>query len=340
VNTDIEKFVEEIQNIDKQAFKMAVLVLKNPVLRHSLTNQATVICDRLQIIADALKSIDPKAYQEWSDQISESILDLSFVETELDIVSLRLGQVIEKERLRDQKNETHHNTFFPLPENIKNFTKTLKSDLISFQTNMSLEEIGKFYRDSLTQQGLIEHGLVTNMSEEHLSLVFLGLFDDRIAVVQAIDLGYCTDQDLRHVSLRTEKRPSHIPSDSQQSEEGKRIKLVEEQKETFTYIYVEVIGTGDLLMAGTRAGEAPRKFFNRDHLGYWILVAHGQKERVLKGLIEKIYGKDAFMNPEFLTVLEKKGDFQDDETRDRFLLRHIEKLYKGNPLAVQDFMER
>lgn len=255
MSAELQKIVEEIQTIDKHAFEMALLVLKNPVLRHSLASQATAMSERLKVIADALKNMDPKIYQEKVDPISESLLDLIFVAKDLDIVSLRLGEMIEGEKSRDLEKENQQETSFPLPDGIKNFTRTLKSDLVSFQTNMSLEEIGNFYRDAFGKQGLTEHGLVTSMSEEHLSLAFLGLPDDRMALVQAIDLGYKTEQDLRYVSLRTEKAPPTISDDSPSFEEGKRIRLVEERKETFTYIYVEVVGTGDLLMAGTRAGK-------------------------------------------------------------------------------------
>ena len=99
-------------------------------------------------------------------------------------------------------------TSFPLPEDIQNFSRVLKSDMISFQTSLSLEEITEFYREVFRMQGLIEDGLVTSMSKEHISLAFSGLPDERMIVVQAVDLGYKTDQDLRHVSLRTEKGPS------------------------------------------------------------------------------------------------------------------------------------
>jgi hypothetical protein len=333
---ELEKLLEEIQTIDKQALEMAELVLENPVLRHSLAPQGAALRARLLVIADALKSTDPNLYRQWTEKISESILDLNFVERDLDSVSLRLGRRIGGRELRRQKSNNQPRTFFPLPEGIRNFTQTLKSDLISFQTDLSLEEIAKFYRKAFGQQGLTEHGLVTSMSEEHLSLAFLGLPDERMALVQAIDLGHKTEQDLRYISLRTEKGPPTISDDSPSFEEGKRIRLVEERKETFTYIYAEVVGTGDLLLAGTRAGEAPRQYLDRDSFGYWVTVSCDQKENVLKALIENIDGKEAFKNPELLAI---KGNDQDVEARDRLLLHYLNKAYKGNPRAVQDFVE-
>jgi hypothetical protein len=85
-----------------------------------------------------------------------------------------------------------------------------------------------------------------------------------MALVQAIDLGYKTNQDLRYVSLWTEKAPPSLAVDFPSSEEGRRIQLVEDRRETCTYIYVELVGTGDLLMVGTRAGEGTRKILDRD----------------------------------------------------------------------------
>jgi len=211
--------------------------------------------------------------------------------------------------------------------------------LISFQTSFSLGEITKFYREAFRIQGLIEDGLVTSVSKEHISLAFLGLPDERMVVVQAIDLGYKTDQDLRHVSLWTEKGPSLNGSDIENIQVGKRIQLVEDRKETFTYIYVEIIGTGDLLMAASVAGKAPRKYLDRDSLGYWLSVSCDQKGRVVKALVEKLYRKDAPATPEIQAIFEGKGDLQDSETLDNLLLHFMEKLYKGNPLAVQEFIE-
>ncbi len=231
------------------------------------------------------------------------------------------------------------NTSFPLPEGVKNLTRALKSDLISFQTDMSLEAIGSFYRDAFSQQGLVEYGLVASTSEEHLSLTFLGLPGERMALVQAVDLGYKTQQDQRYVSLRTAQAPSSAPAeDSASFEEGKRIQLVKDLRETCTYIYAEVAGTGDLLMAGTRAGETPRRLLDRDSFGYWVTVGCEEKEKVLKALIEKIYGRESLQTPEFLALMSKEGDRQDVETRDRLLLGHLGKLYRNNPLAIQDFV--
>ena len=338
MNAELEKLVEEIRTIDKRAWEMAALVLKNPVLRKSLAPQAAALGERLLVVADALKTMEPNRYEEWGEQISESVLDLQFVEQPMDIVSLRLGRGMGEKKSGDQKNGNQHETSFPIPNGVKNFTRTLKSDLVSFQTDLSLKEIAQFYRESFAKRGCTEYGLITSTSKEHLSLAFLGLPQERMAVVQAIDLGYKTHQDQRYVSLWTEEAPPPLPMDSS-SEEGKRIQLVEDLRETCTYIYVEVIGTGDLLMAGTRAGEAPRKTLDRDSLGYWVTVSCDQKEKVLHALVEKIYGPEAWKNPELLAMPAGEGNNQEVEARDRLLLRCMERLYKGNVSAIQEFVE-
>ena len=49
-----------------------------------------------------LERIDPAACKMMADHISEALLDLAFVQMDSDMVSLRLGRVIEQERLRGQ----------------------------------------------------------------------------------------------------------------------------------------------------------------------------------------------------------------------------------------------
>ena len=57
--------------------------------------------DRLMYLADELERIDPVLYKTVADQVSESLLDLMFVQMETDMISLRLGQVMEQQRLKD-----------------------------------------------------------------------------------------------------------------------------------------------------------------------------------------------------------------------------------------------
>jgi hypothetical protein len=77
---------------------MAQLVLKNPLLRTSLRKGSETLEVRLLDLADELERIDPVSYETVTDQISESLLDLDFVQMETDMLSFRLGQVIEQQK--------------------------------------------------------------------------------------------------------------------------------------------------------------------------------------------------------------------------------------------------
>jgi hypothetical protein len=77
---------------------MSQLVLKNPLLRTSLRKGSETLEVRLLDLADELERIDPVSYETVTDQISESLLDLDFVQMETDMLSFRLGQVIEQQK--------------------------------------------------------------------------------------------------------------------------------------------------------------------------------------------------------------------------------------------------
>ena len=95
-----EKLVQEILSIDRKAEDMAESVYKDPSLRMQLGSESETMEDRLMYLADELNRTDPVAYNTVVDQVSESLLDLMFVQMETDMISLRLGQVIEQQRLK------------------------------------------------------------------------------------------------------------------------------------------------------------------------------------------------------------------------------------------------
>jgi hypothetical protein len=203
-----EVLIAELDDIDRQALDLAVTVAQHPALRFGLGAGVKLLKKRLLEIAEELKNTDPATYEGRSDQISESILDLNFVETDSDITSLRLAQSIEAETLGSQKVHDKYDKPFPLPDKVQNFTQTLISDMISFQTTLSLEDIASFYRHAFAQWGLSERKLFADYcSNEFINLIFEGLPDQRIIAVGAIDLGYSSDQDLRNVNLHTEEDP-------------------------------------------------------------------------------------------------------------------------------------
>ena len=96
-----ERIIQEINDIDRNAEELAELVLKNPLLRNSLEKGAEELEERLLDLADELEKIDSAAYARVADQVSEALLDLDFVQMETDMVSFRLGQVIEQQKSED-----------------------------------------------------------------------------------------------------------------------------------------------------------------------------------------------------------------------------------------------
>ena len=95
-----EKLVQEILSIDRKAEDMAESVFNDPSLRKQFASESETMEDRLLYLADELERIDPAAYSTAADQISESLLDLMFVQMETDMISLRLAQVMEQQRLK------------------------------------------------------------------------------------------------------------------------------------------------------------------------------------------------------------------------------------------------
>ena len=100
-----EKLIKELHAIDRKAEEMATSVLKNPLLRGVLGEKSEILEERLLCLAEELERLDSAAYEIAADQVSEALLDLVFVQMETNEVSLRLGQVIEQKRLKDQQDE-------------------------------------------------------------------------------------------------------------------------------------------------------------------------------------------------------------------------------------------
>ena len=93
MNRQADKLIEELKAISKRAFGMALSAHKDPALRNQLAGEAHLLKNRLLDIAKELKRIDPAAHQQWFHPISESFLDLQFVEEETGAVSLRFGDL-------------------------------------------------------------------------------------------------------------------------------------------------------------------------------------------------------------------------------------------------------
>lgn len=89
---------------------------------------------------------------------------------------------------------------FPLPEDIRDFRK-MQEGQINFQTDLSLQEIGEFYRQAFNNQGLRERTLLTLINDAALSMVFEGSANGKLVVVQAVLI----DLETRNVNIRYEE---------------------------------------------------------------------------------------------------------------------------------------
>jgi len=196
---------EKLNDIDKQVFEMAMTVLQHPALRPSYLESVQLLRERFSEVTAELEQQWPDIYREIGNQILEILFDLDFVETESDVVSLRLGAYIEQKKSRQREKSKPRN--FPMPPDAGNLTRTLKSDMINFQTSMTLLEIASFYRKIFTEEWKFEeYRLFTDdYSQQFINLIFTGFPDHRRVIVQAVDLAYSSMQDLRNVNVRSEE---------------------------------------------------------------------------------------------------------------------------------------
>ena len=95
MNEQADQLVEELEAINKQAFRMALSIHEDSSLRSQLAEEANLLQKRLLKMVEELKAIDPDTAKRWFHPISESILDLDFVLADRDVTSLRLGDIIK-----------------------------------------------------------------------------------------------------------------------------------------------------------------------------------------------------------------------------------------------------
>ncbi len=200
-----ESLIEQIKVLEKDALDMALIAAQHPALRQKMTEGVKLVKERLLEVAAELRAVSLDDYKSHSEQILDILLDLNFAETETDKVSHRIALFLELDKAASQKPVYKYDKPFPLPDNIQNLTKTIKTDAINFQTTLTLEDIAKFYRNTFAEQGLSERRLFANPNREYITLIFEGLPSERIILVSAIDLAYSTDQDIRNVNIKTEE---------------------------------------------------------------------------------------------------------------------------------------
>ncbi len=94
-----EERTQEVQTISRRAFAMATQVAEDPSQRVVLTGEARSLGERLLALAGELDT-DPPAAERVQRQVSESILDLDFVQRPTEITSLRLGSHLHATRNR------------------------------------------------------------------------------------------------------------------------------------------------------------------------------------------------------------------------------------------------
>ena len=90
--TTAEDTCRAIDIIDKNAWEMASAVLESSERRSALSSIAREQRRQLRELAIKLRDLNAVEYSRRSDQISEALLDLKFVEAGQGGVSLRLNQ--------------------------------------------------------------------------------------------------------------------------------------------------------------------------------------------------------------------------------------------------------
>ena len=94
-------------------------------------------------------------------------------------------------------SQTEHDTVFPLPDNVQNFTGEGGESMVNFQTSLSLDEVIDFYRQAFTTQGLTEREILTVIEDATFSMVFDGSANGKALVIQGVDLGETTNVNIR-----------------------------------------------------------------------------------------------------------------------------------------------
>ena len=134
--------VKEILKIDTRSFNMAQLVNQNAEERVKLKQEAIELMNRLDSLSNKLEEESPEEYKKIEDHISESQLDLMYVEMENDMISLRLGNYLKDtdEEIQSLK-QTQDITKIKLA--INNFLNhSGRTDLLEIEN--SIEPIKKF----------------------------------------------------------------------------------------------------------------------------------------------------------------------------------------------------
>jgi hypothetical protein len=96
-----------------------------------------------------------------------------------------------------EESRGDYDTVFPLPDDVQDFIGEGGESMVNFQTNLSLEEAVKFYRQAFTEQGLTERKALTVIEDEIFSMVFDGWPNNTALVIQGVDMGETTNINIR-----------------------------------------------------------------------------------------------------------------------------------------------
>jgi hypothetical protein len=85
---------------------------------------------------------------------------------------------------------------FPLPGETSNYTR-LSEGMLTFETNMSIDEVVAFYRDTFSKEGYTERTQLTYTNEAAFGLIFDGHPSGQEFVIEGTDLGATTTITIR-----------------------------------------------------------------------------------------------------------------------------------------------
>ena len=211
-----EEFNQRLPEINEEMRKM-ISDLRKEVsvqLRQKITEIGPLLSDpNYDIGPSTIEKYDfnlPKLTEELDDNTLAQYIQL-LIKEDPDFTQMFKELVSWMNTLPDSaektvKEEKGGETSFPLPDDVRDFSKPLKGDQVNFQTSMSLKQIATFYRRAFTKKGLAENKRLTNISELSIGLIFDSADDDKAVILQSTDLAYNTSIDLRNVNLRTEKK--------------------------------------------------------------------------------------------------------------------------------------
>lgn len=88
---------------------------------------------------------------------------------------------------------------------------------------------------------------------------------------------------------------------------AKRIQLYEQRGETSRYIDAAITENGDLLVSGQDVGKAPQEWWGDADYEFWVAVPGEHKDDVLLALIERLYGGNPSAVDEFRDFVKSRG---------------------------------